>query len=425
MHFIPMNFYGDFIIILVSLLFSAFFSGIEIAFVSANRLQVELGKEQGKISGRIISSFQQNRSRFVAAMLVGNNLCLVFYGFFMAKILEAPLGDFVSSEPTILLLQTIISTIIVLITAEFLPKAIFRINPNRILNFFSSFLFIIYYVLYVPAWIINWLSELLLRTFLRVDVSDSAPMFGKIDLNNYLRSYTESQDLENDVDTEIQIFQNALEFDTVKARECMVPRNEILAYELNENLELLRKSFIEKGYSKVLIYRDNIDNMIGYVHCNELFKKPDSIKSILLPVIFIAESASADDILKEFIKKKRHVAIVLDEFGGTSGMLTIEDIVEEIFGEIEDEHDLEELLDRQLSDKEYLLSARHEIDFINEKYKINLPETEDYDTLAGLIINYLEDIPTKNSIVEIGNFKFTILRVSKNKIEAVRLNVLG
>lgn len=416
--------YQDFIIILVSLLFSAFFSGIEIAFVSANRLQVELGKEQGRFSGRIISSFQQNRSRFVAAMLVGNNFCLVFYGFFMAKILEAPLGNLIDSEAGILLLQTIVSTIIVLITAEFLPKVMFRINPNRILNFFSAFLFIIYYLLFIPAWLINWLSELLLRAILKVDVSDSAPMFGKIDLNNFLRSYTESQDLETDVDTEIQIFQNALEFDSVKARECMVPRNEILAYELNENLELLRKSFIEKGYSKVLIYRDNIDNMIGYVHCNELFKKPESIKSILLPVIFIAESASADDILRDFIKKKRNVAIVLDEFGGTAGMLTIEDIVEEIFGEIEDEHDLEELLERQLSENEFLFSARHEIDFINEKYKLNLPVSEDYDTLAGLIINHLEDLPIKNSIVEIGHFKFTILKVAKNKIEAVRLNIL-
>ncbi|MEM7160803.1 MAG: hemolysin family protein [Bacteroidota bacterium] len=419
----------DLFIIFGSLLFSAFFSGIEIAFISANRLQIELEKEQGKIASKIISNFQQNRSRFVAALLVGNNICLVVYGIFMGKLiidLLFPSYALAENFPIwIILIQTILSTLIVLITAEFLPKAIFRINPNGILNFFSFFLFLIYYVvLILPALIINWISKILLTTFFKVDVSDEQPIFGKIDLNNYLKRFTETSDKENDVETEIQIFQNALEFDKIKARECMIPRNEILAFEVEDNLELIRKNFIEKGYSKILIYRDNIDNIIGYVHCNELFKKPDSIKSILLPTTFIAESTPADQILKEFIKKKRQVAIVLDEYGGTSGMLTIEDIVEEIFGEIEDEHDLEELLERQTSNKEFLLSARHEIDYLNEKYKIGLPTSDDFDTIAGLIIHHLEDIPPKNSIAEIGMFKFTILKVSKNKIEAVRLNLL-
>ena len=420
---------SDYFIILGSLMFSAFFSGIEIAFVSANRLQVELEKELGKYSSRIISNFQQNRSRFVAALLVGNNVCLVIYGIYMGKLIIDSLfpaySDSNSIPSYVILIQTIISTLIVLITAEFLPKAIFRINPNRILNFFSFFLFFIYYaLLFVPALIINWISKILLTTFLRVDVSDSQPIFGKIDLNNYLRSFTEIQDDEAEMDTEIQLFQNALEFDKIKARECMIPRNEILAFALDENLELLRKSFIEKGFSKILVYRDSIDNIIGYVHCNELFKKPDSLKSILLPIIFIAESTPADQILKEFIKKKRHVAVVLDEFGGTAGMLTIEDIVEEIFGEIKDEHDQEILLERQSSPKEYHFSARHEIDYINEKYKLGLPESEDYDTLAGLLIDHFEDIPPKNSIAEIGKLKFTILKVGHNKIDTVKLSIL-
>lgn len=420
---------SDYFIILGSLMFSAFFSGIEIAFVSANRLQVELEKELGKYSSRIISTFQQNRSRFVAALLVGNNICLVIYGIYMGKlIIDLLFPNYSGSNDIpsyVILIQTIISTLVVLITAEFLPKAIFRINPNRILNFFSFFLFIIYYTaLFIPALIINWISKILLTTFLKVDVSDSQPIFGKIDLNNYLRSFTEIQDEEAEMDTEIQLFQNALEFDKIKARECMIPRNEILAFDLDENLEMLRKSFIEKGYSKILIYRDSIDNIIGYVHCNELFKKPESLKSILLPIVFIAEATPADHILKEFIKKKRHVAVVLDEFGGTAGMLTIEDIVEEIFGEIVDEHDHEVLLERQSSPTEYHFSARHEIDYINEKYKLGLPESEDYDTLAGLLIDHFEDIPPKNSIAEIGKLKFTILKVGHNKIEAVKLSIL-
>ncbi|NND78094.1 MAG: HlyC/CorC family transporter [Flavobacteriales bacterium] len=416
-------------IIIGSLMFSAFFSGIEIAFVSANRLQVELEKELGKYSSRIISLFLQNRSRFVAALLVGNNICLVVYGIYMGKlIINAMFPAFSDSNDIpvyVILAQTIISTLIVLITAEFLPKAIFRINPNRILNFFSFFLFFIYYVaLFLPALVINWISKIILTTFLKVDVSDSQPIFGKIDLNNYLRSFTEIQDEEAEMETEIQLFQNALEFDKIKARECMVPRNEILAFDLDENLEMLRKNFIEKGYSKILIYRDSIDNIIGYVHCNELFRKPESLKSILLPIIFIAESTPADQILKEFIKKKRHLAVVLDEFGGTAGMLTIEDIVEEIFGEIKDEHDQEELLERQTSQTEYHFSARHEIDYLNEKYKLGLPEGEDYDTLAGLLIDHFEDIPPKNSIAEIGKFKFSIIKVGHNKIESVKLNIL-
>lgn len=420
---------SDYFIILGSLMFSAFFSGIEIAFVSANRLQVELEKELGKYSSKIISSFQQNRSRFVAALLVGNNICLVIYGIYMGKLiidLMFPAYSDSSAIPSwIILIQTVISTLIVLVTAEFLPKAIFRINPNRILNFFSFFLFVIYYaLLFLPALVINWISKIILTTFFKVDVSDSQPIFGKIDLNNYLRTFTETQDEENEVDTEIQLFQNALEFDKIKARECMIPRNEIVAFDLEENLETLRKNFIEKGYSKILIFRGSVDNIIGYVHCNELFKKPESIKSILLPIIFIAESTPADQILKDFIRKKRHVAVVLDEFGGTAGMLTIEDIVEEIFGEIEDEHDQEDLLEKQTSLSEFLLSARHEIDYLNEKYKLGLPESEDYDTLAGLLIDHFEDIPPKNSIAEIGKFKFIIVKVGNNKIESVKLSIL-
>ncbi|NBG65183.1 hemolysin family protein [Acidiluteibacter ferrifornacis] len=409
-------------IIFLTLLLSAFFSGMEIAFVTANKFKIELDTKQGDVLSAILSKFLKHPSRFIGAMLVGNNIALVVYGIFMAQILEPVIAIYVKSESVILLVQTIISTLIILITAEFLPKAVFRINPNSILRFFAIPIGLLYYILLIPMFLIIGLSEFILKYVFRMENVTEDLNFGRIDLEHYLRDATERNDLEQDeMDHEIQIFQNALDFSKVKARECMIPRTEITALEVNESMEVLRETFIESGYSKILIYRDNIDNIIGYVHSFELFKRPDSIKSILLPVLIIPQSMSANEILELFIKQRKSVAVVVDEFGGTSGILTIEDVIEEIFGEIEDEHDKEELIEEVISETEYLFSARLEIDYLNDAYKLNLPEADNYETLAGLIISHYESIPKADTKCRIDNYELTVLKVSDNRIELIRL----
>ena len=405
-------------IIFLTLLLSAFFSGMEIAFVTANKFKIELDTKQGDVLSAILSKFLKHPSRFIGAMLVGNNIALVVYGIFMAQILEPVIAIYVKSESVILLVQTIISTLIILITAEFLPKAVFRINPNSILRFFAIPIGLLYYILLIPMFLIIGLSEFILKYVFRMENVTEDLNFGRIDLEHYLRDATERNDLEQDeMDHEIQIFQNALDFSKVKARECMIPRTEITALEVNESMEVLRETFIDSGYSKILIYRDNIDNIIGYVHSFELFKRPDSIKSILLPVLIIPQSMSANEILELFIKQRKSVAVVVDEFGGTSGILTIE----EIFGEIEDEHDKEELIEEVISETEYLFSARLEIDYLNDAYKLNLPEADNYETLAGLIISHYESIPKADTKCRIDNYELTVLKVSDNRIELIRL----
>ncbi|MBR9832002.1 HlyC/CorC family transporter [bacterium] len=409
-------------IIFLTLLLSAFFSGMEIAFVTANKFKIELDTKQGDVLSAILSKFLKHPSRFIGAMLVGNNIALVVYGIFMAQILEPVIAIYVKSESVILLVQTIISTLIILITAEFLPKAVFRINPNSILRFFAIPIGLLYYILLIPMFLIIGLSEFILKYVFRMENVTEDLNFGRIDLEHYLRDATERNDLEQDeMDHEIQIFQNALDFSKVKARECMIPRTEITALEVNESMEVLRETFIDSGYSKILIYRDNIDNIIGYVHSFELFKRPDSIKSILLPVLIIPQSMSANEILELFIKQRKSVAVVVDEFGGTSGILTIEDVIEEIFGEIEDEHDKEELIEEVISETEYLFSARLEIDYLNDAYKLNLPEADNYETLAGLIISHYESIPKADTKCRIDNYELTVLKVSDNRIELIRL----
>lgn len=409
-------------IIFLTLLLSAFFSGMEIAFVTANKFKIELDTKQGDVLSAILSKFLKHPSRFIGAMLVGNNIALVVYGIFMAQILEPVIAIYVKSESVILLVQTIISTLIILITAEFLPKAVFRINPNSILRFFALPIGLLYYILLIPMFLIIGLSEFILKYVFRMENVTEDLNFGRIDLEHYLRDATERNDLEQDeMDHEIQIFQNALDFSKVKARECMIPRTEITALEVNESMEVLRETFIDSGYSKILIYRDNIDNIIGYVHSFELFKRPDSIKSILLPVLIIPQSMSANEILELFIKQRKSVAVVVDEFGGTSGILTIEDVIEEIFGEIEDEHDKEELIEEVISETEYLFSARLEIDYLNDAYKLNLPEADNYETLAGLIISHYESIPKADTKCRIDNYELTVLKVSDNRIELIRL----
>ena len=410
-------------VILTSLISSAFFSGMEIAFVSANKLKIELDGKQGDFFAKIVSNFLKRPSRFIGAMLVGNNIALVVYGIYMAKILEPEIARFTQSDLIILLIQTVISTILILITAEFLPKTLFRINPNNMLRFFAFPLLIIYYVLLLPMLLVIGISEALIKLFSPGIKMQEDLNFGRLDLEYYIKEGTENNENQEDIDHEIQIFQNALDFSKVKARECMVPRTEVIAMDIEDSIENLTAKFIDTGLSKILIYRDTIDNIIGYTHSFELFKKPDSIKSILLPVPIIAISMTANEILEEFIEQRRSIAVVVDEFGGTSGIVTIEDIIEEIFGEIEDEHDKEELIETKISDSEFLFSARLEVDYLNDEYGLNLPESDNYETLAGLLINTFESIPIMNEEIILDNFIFTVKKVFQNKIDLVHLKL--
>lgn len=410
-------------VILSSLIFSAFFSGMEIAFVSANKLKIELDGKQGDFLAKIISSFIKRPSRFIGAMLVGNNIALVVYGIYMAKILEPEIARYSQNEFVILFSQTILSTILILITAEFLPKTLFRINPNNMLRIFSFPLLIIYYILLLPMLLVIGISEALIKIF-SPDIALKEEMnFGRVDLEYYIKEGTENNSDQENLDHEIQIFQNALDFSKVKARECMIPRTEVIAMDVEDSIANLTQRFIDTGLSKILIYRDNIDNIIGYTHSFELFKKPDSIKSILLPVPIIAISMPANEILEVFIEQRRSIAVVVDEFGGTSGIVTIEDIIEEIFGEIEDEHDKEDLIETQISDSEFLFSARLEVDYLNDEYNLNLPESDNYETLAGLIIDSYESIPEMNEEIALDQFNFTVKKVFQNKIDLVHLKV--
>ncbi|MBN4061954.1 HlyC/CorC family transporter [Bacteroidales bacterium AH-315-I05] len=413
---------NDLILIILTLVFSAFFSGMEIAFVSANKLKIELDKKQGAVSAKIISRFLQRPTRFIGAMLVGNNIALVIYGIVMAKILEPPIERYISiNEIVVLSIQTIISTLVILVTAEFLPKAVFRGIPNRMLNAFSVPLFLIYYILWLPMLFITSLSEWLLKTFMKVDLSENKMTFGRVDLDHYVSEMSSQAGQKGEVENEIQILQNALEFSNVKARECMVPRTEIVALSIESPVEELREKFIETGLSKILIYRDSVDNIIGYTHSFELFKKPKKIKNILLPVSIVPETIAASEILETFIQKQKSIAVVVDEFGGTSGMLTIEDVVEEIFGEIEDEHDVGKAIERKINETEYEFSARLEIDYLNEKYQLNLPESDQYETLAGLILQVCEDIPEEGENIKFESWVFEIKSVAENRIEFVKV----
>ncbi|MBW6491301.1 MAG: hemolysin family protein [Lentimicrobium sp.] len=412
--------------ILIALLFSAFFSGMEIAFVTANRLRIEVDKNKKLLSAQILSQFLRKPSRFIAALLLGNNIALVIYGIYIAILLKPPLlqilPEGMGEGALLLVLQTIISTLIVLLFAEFLPKILFRINPNKILNAFAVPLNLLYLIFYPVIILFIGVSEFLLKYVLKTKISHPEYSFGVIDLDHYIKESSSSHQPEEREDyQEIQMFQNARDLGNIKLRECMVPRNEIIAVNANESLENLRELYISSGHSKILIYQDNIDNIIGYTHSYDLFHKPASIQEITKPVMIVPETMPANNVLSMFIKERKSVALVVDEFGGTAGMLTIEDIIEEIFGEIEDEYDVEDFAETQLNDDEYLFSARLEIDYLNQKYKFDLPVSDDYETLAGLIISHHEDIPAVDEEIQIGNFLFVITRATESRIEEVKL----
>lgn len=402
------------------LLLIAFFSGMEIAYVSSNKIHIEIEKKQNNLMAKVLKKITKRPSKFLATLLVGNNIALVIYGFFMGDFLmrfiplQGMLGLFV---------QTIISTLVILITGEFLPKVFFQIYANSLLKFFAIPAYFFYILFSLISEFIIWISDLVLKIVFKSKGDTVQLNFSKMELGNYISEQMEIAETKDNMDSEIQIFKNALDFSEVKSREAMVPRTEVVAVDIDTTPKELAKIFTETGLSKILVFKENIDDILGYVHSFALFKKPENIKKILMPVVFVPETMLVKDVLGILSKKRKSIAVVIDEYGGTSGIITVEDIIEELFGEIEDEHDSIELLEEELGDGHYKFSARLEVDYLNETYKMDLEESENYETLGGLIVNHTEEIPQKGETVEIDGYLFTILEVSSTKIELVEVKV--
>lgn len=412
----------ELIIIFITILLSAFFSGMEIAFVSANKMHIELEKKRAGFIPKILTKITQKSSKFITTMLVGNNISLVIYSYYMGSLLLKLLPVDGLNEFSILLLQTVASTLVILITAEFLPKTIFRIYANEVLKIFVVPAYVFYVIFHFFSEFITLISDFFLRIFFKTKYDEQQTEFSKEELGNYINEQLETGN-DEEVDSEIQIFQNALIFQNVKAREVMVPRTDIVAVEIHETVTNLKKLFIDTGLSKILVYKSSLDDVLGYVNAFELFKKPKMIKSILLPLELVPESMMINDILNSLMKKRKSVAVVVDEYGGTSGMITVEDIVEELFGEIEDEHDSQVFLEKKISDHQFNFSARLEVDYLNEEYNVNLPKSEAYETLGGFIIEHTENIPDEKEVLEIDNFEIKILKMSGAKIDEVLLTI--
>lgn len=414
-------------IIILCLILSAFFSGMEIAFVSSNKIYLEIEKKQDDFISKILTKLTQKPSKFIATMLVGNNVSMVVYGFFMGELLMRwfiNLG-FHLTDFSNLLLQTVISTLIVLMTSEFLPKVFFQIYANTFIKFFALPAYFFYKLFYYISSFLIWISDYVLRKFFKTEGDQINLSFSKVELGNYISEQMNSVQDHEIVDSEIQIFQNALEFSGVKAREIMTPRTELVAVDLHSSIVDLRDLFIKTGYSKIVVYTNTLDDIVGYVHSFELFKKPRSIKSIMIPVEFVPETILIKDAMNLLTKKRKSIAVILDEYGGTSGIVTIEDIVEELFGEIEDEHDSdEELIENRIDDLNYIFSTRLDVQYINETYKLNIPESDSYETLGGFIVDFSKEIPQKEAQITIGNFVFIIEEATNKKIELVKMTVL-
>ena len=405
----------------VALVFSAFFSAMEIAFLASNRLKIEVDKTKGTLLSKLQTIFYRNESKIIAFILLGNNVSLVVYGISAAKLLGPILmGWGIESEAGLLLLQTLLSTILVLVAAEFIPKSLVQYNPNRFLKIGTFPLFVLYLILFVPTHIILAISWVVLKAF-GYDQKTNQKVFSKVDLEHFVDDISERMDSEEVSSEDMNLLKNALDFSNVKARDCMIPRTEIIAVDIDDSLETVMQLFIAKGLSKVIIYRDSIDNIIGYVHSYDLFKSPQSIKQILLPIHFVPSVTTGEELLSKFTEQSGNIAIVSDEYGGTAGIVTLEDVIEEIFGEIEDEHDKDDLVEDKVSETHYRFSARVEIDYLNEQYKLDLPESEDYGTLGGLIVNYTQEIPKLGEKVIIDKCLFKIIDVSETKINTVSL----
>ena len=419
---------NNYSILAVTLAFSAFFSGMEIAFVSSSKLRIELEKEKGSPAARVISGFVHHPSRFIGAMLVGNNIALVIYGIAAAEILEPFLQHLLphsfESGILILLLQTLISTFFILIIGEFLPKIFFRINPNGVLNFFALPVYLIYLALYPIVYFFLGLSEMIFRNIFGMKTGSLRYEFTAIDFDEYLRGLTNASTSQSKDDVpEIQMIQNVRDFHSTRVRECMIPRNEIASMSINEPIEELKNLFIESQHSKIPVYKENIDNLTGYVHLYDLFKNPADIQTVARPVIIVPETMPANDVLNMMINQRKSVSVVVDEFGGTAGMVTIEDLIEEIFGEIQDEFDVDELVEKKINENEYLFAGRLEIDYLNQEYNLRLPVSDEYETLAGLIINKHQSIPARRQQITFDPFSFTILEATGSRIDKVLLKI--
>ena len=413
------------IYLLITMAFSAFFSGMEIAFVSVDKLRFEMDRKGG-VSSRILSLFFRNPNDFISTMLVGNNIALVIYGILMAQIIgDNLLAGWITNHFVMVLVQTVISTLIILVTGEFLPKTLFKINPNLALNVCAVPLFICYVVLYPISKFSSGVSYLFLRLFgMKVNKEASAKAFGKVDLDYFVQSSIDNAESDETLDTEVKIFQNALDFSAVKIRDCIVPRTEVVAVALDTSLEELKGRFVESGISKIIVYDGNIDNVVGYIHSSEMFRSPKDWRDHVKEVPIVPETMAAHKLMKLFMQQKKTIAVVVDEFGGTSGIVSLEDLVEEIFGDIEDEHDNTSYICKQIGEHEYVLSARLEIEKVNETFNLELPESDDYLTVGGLILNQYQSFPKLHELVSVGKYQFKIIKVTATKIELVRLKVM-
>jgi len=407
-------------IIISMLILSAFFSGMEIAFISSNKVYIAIEKKQNNFLAKVLQKITNRPSKFIATMLIGNNIALVVYGLFMGDLLMQyiHLDGF-----TALFLQTVISTLVILLTAEFLPKVFFQIYANTLVKFFAVPAYFFYVLFSFVSEFVIWISDKMLKLFFKTEGDRVQLSFSKIELGNYISEQMETVKKEDEVDSEIQIFKNALDFSEVKSREILIPRTEVVAVNIETSPKELSELFTKTGLSKILVYKENIDNILGYVHSFELFKKPKNIKNVLIPVVFVPETILIKDVLNILTRKRKSIAVVIDEYGGTSGILTVEDIIEELFGEIEDEHDTIELKESKINNKHFIFSARLEVDYLNETYKLSLPENENYETLGGMIVSFTEEIPQQNAVIEIQDVSIQILEVSDTKIELVEIKI--
>tara|TARA_B110001454_G_scaffold56457_2_gene55241 strand:- start:283 stop:1551 length:1269 start_codon:yes stop_codon:yes gene_type:complete len=417
------------VVIIISIFFSAFFSGMEIAFISSNKIYLEIEKKQGGFIAFLLKKTTRKPSKFIATMLLGNNVALVVYGIYSGQLILDIFFPYLNTSNSLgfiyILCQTIISTLVILITAEFLPKVLFQIYANSLLKFFSFPAYLFYILLSPITFVLNWISNSVLSKYFKTKEDEMRVVFSKDELGDYINQELGDESENNNIDSEIQIFQNALEFSNVRAREAMIPRAEIISVDRYVKPSELNQIFIKSGLSKILIHRENIDNVVGYVSLMDMFKDYKNFKPIIHPVEYIPESMFVNDLLNLLTKKRKRIAVVIDEYGGTSGIITIEDIIEELFGEIEDEHDSPKFLEKEIEENLFLFSARLEVDYLNDQYKLNIPESDQYETLGGFIVHNNQDIPLNGDILKIDQFEFKIKEVTNTKIETIELKILN
>lgn len=414
-----------YIYLFIAIGLSAFFSGMEISFISVDKLRLEMSKNEG-VTHKILSVFFKSPNNFISTMLVGNNISLVIYGILMSFVIkEYIILDYIQNEFGIMLIQTVISTIIILITGEFMPKALFKINPNKALTIFAIPLFVFYIILYPISKFTSMMAQLVLKIFrVKTNEVDTQRAFTKVDLDHFIQTGIDSVANEEEIENEVKIFQNALDFSNIKIRDCMIPRTEIVSVEFDSSIEELKNKFIESGISKLIVYKNDIDNVVGYIHSSEMFRRSDNWQDGIKQLPIVPETMAANKLMKAFMQQKRTIAVVVDEFGGTSGIVSLEDLVEEIFGDIEDEHDTNNYVCKQIGENEYILAARLEIEKVNETFDIQLPESDEYMTVGGLILNEYQSFPKVNEVIKIGKFSFRIIKVTSNKIELVKLKII-